>query len=73
MCEVLALVVARVGVGGVAPYADVEGNDVEIAGHLADLIDRLERAMLMLSVPSTNGRKIGKGARADSANAARPD
>ena len=43
----------RVGAGGVAPYADVEGNDVEIVGHFADLIDRLERAMLTLSVPST--------------------
>jgi exodeoxyribonuclease V gamma subunit len=43
----------RLGLGDVAPFGDVEGSDVEIAGALAEFIDTLDRATAELREPAT--------------------
>ena len=47
----------RLGPGEVAPYATVEGDDVEVAGALAELLDHLERAMTALRA-ARSGRRL---------------
>jgi len=42
----------RLGPGGVAPFPDIEGDDVAIAGALAELIHHLDRALTALCNPS---------------------
>ncbi len=43
----------RLGPGEVAPYATVEGDDLEVAGALADLLHHLEQAMTALRAATT--------------------
>lgn len=43
----------RLGPGDVAPHPGLEGDDVAVAGALADLLDRLEVACAQLRSPST--------------------
>ncbi len=40
----------RVGPGSTVPFGDIEGDVVEVAGDLADFVDRLGRAVARLSV-----------------------
>jgi exodeoxyribonuclease V gamma subunit len=46
---------ARLGPGAVVPLDDVEGRDVEVAGRLAELVDRLDRVADELAGPRAVG------------------
>jgi exodeoxyribonuclease V gamma subunit len=46
---------ARLGPGAVVPLDDVEGRDVEVAGRLAELVDRLDRTADELARPQAVG------------------
>jgi exodeoxyribonuclease V gamma subunit len=51
----MAPVGVRLGPGAVVPLDDVEGRDAEVAGRLAELVDRLDGAADALSVPQAVG------------------
>ena len=61
--------------GGVLPLDDVESGAIDLAGRLAELVDRLHAAVDALSAPQTvagvGGGAGGRGRRADGDRAAR--
>ena len=43
----------RIGPGGTVPFGDIEGDDVALAGTLAEIIDRLDHAAIAIATDAT--------------------